>query len=84
MLTLYLFLHVLGECVLERGEFHVDFDDVLVREVHDFGVEELLGRNRVVEEGVEVWVDDNFLLPVLHRLLVFINVHADILNISTI
>ena len=52
--------------------------------MHDFGVEELLGSNRVVEEGVEVWVDDNFLLPVLHRLLVFINAHADILNISTI
>lgn len=55
-----------------------------MREVHDFGVEELLRCNRVVEEGVEVWVDDNFLLPVLHRLLVFINVHPDILNISTI
>lgn len=38
----------------------------------------------MVEEGIEVGIDDNFLLPVLHGLLVFINAHADILNICTI
>jgi hypothetical protein len=34
-----------------------------------------------IEESVEVRIDNDFLFPVLHRLLVFINVHSDILNI---
>ena len=31
-----------------------------------------------------MWIYNNFFLPVLHRLLVFINAHPDILNICTI
>ena len=77
-------LHVFGDGVLEGGEFHVDLDDVVVGEVQQLMLEKESWGEGVVEEGIEMRVDDNFLLPVLHGLLVFINAHADILNICTI
>lgn len=46
-----------------------------MRKCEYFVVQKILGGDLCIEECVEVWIDDDFLLPVFHRLLVFINVH---------
>ena len=66
VLGLDFFLHVFGNGVLERGELHIDFDHIFVGQAHYFVVEELVGGELGVEEGVEVRVDDDLLLPVFH------------------
>ena len=74
VMDFYVFMDVLGDGLAKRGEFHVDVDEVLMGKSKYF-VMELLGGHLRVEEGVEVRVQNDFLLPVLHRLLVFINTH---------
>lgn len=73
-------LHVFGDGVTEGGEFDVDLDEVVVGECEYLVLQELLGRELGIEESVEVWIDDDFLLPVFHRLLVFINAHLILIN----
>lgn len=75
MANFYFLLHVFGDGVPERGEFHIDLNDVLMRKCEYLMVEKIFGGDLCVEECVEVGVDDDFLLPVFHRLLVFINAH---------
>lgn len=47
----------------------------MVRKGHYFLLEVVLGCQLAIEESVEGRVDDDLLLPVLHRLLVFIITH---------
>jgi hypothetical protein len=66
MLGLDFFLHVFGDGVGERGELHVDFDHIFMRQAHYFLVDKLLGGEFAVEERVEMRVDDDLLLPIFH------------------
>lgn len=75
-----LFLHVFREGVPKGSELDVYFDDVLVGERKYFRLKKFLGSHLSVEQTVEVRVDDDFLLPVLHRLLLFINAHLILIN----
>ena len=83
MTQLYLFLHVFGDDMLEGGQFHIYFDDLLVWESQYFTGEVVLGRQLAIKESIEGHVNDDFLLPVLHRLLVFIITHPKFINPST-
>ena len=44
MTSLYLLLHVFGDDVLEGGQFHIYFDDFLLRKSEYFMVEVILSR----------------------------------------
>lgn len=52
-----------------------------MRERKNFAVKKLFGSHLRVEKSVEVGIDNDLLLPVLHGLLVFINVHLKSNNI---
>jgi hypothetical protein len=80
MSHLYFLLHVLGQGVAQRSELDVYFDDVLMMQGQDLGVEKFFRGHLTVEKAIEVRVDDDFLLPVLHGLLLFIKVHLILIN----
>lgn len=75
------FVDMFGDVLAQRGEFHVDVDKLLGRQGCDFEGE-LLGGGLSIKERVEMRVKNDFLLPVLHRLLVFINTHLNLINNS--
>jgi hypothetical protein len=66
MANLDLFLHVFSNGVLERSKFHVYFDYFLLGQRQYFRAEKLLSRYLPVKEGIEVRVNDDLFLPVLH------------------